>query len=380
MPQDDNANLDNDALIDAISNLLSPLLNAMEALGYVGRHFHPPHLAELVASVAEVDTPLRQGLEGFRGLAWPEHLSAFTTRMAAAADAVCLGFDGLRAAVEAPDGTMQAYRGIRQNNRAFAALYPLANKLPPINRFFLDQGQRGDEALVEKLAAAESGRENVGVMHAENDSGSRGGFSMYVPEYYDEAVAYPLIMALHGGSGHGRDFLWAWLRQARGRGAILISPSSLDRTWSLMSPEADSGNIERMLTFATEQWNIDPARLLLTGMSDGGTFAYVSGLGANSPFTHLAPISASFHPMLLEMMEPERIRDLPVYLTHGALDWMFPIDIARAAREALTRAGADLHYREIDDLSHTYPSDENPRIMDWLLADRTRADGGAAVG
>ncbi len=367
MSQDDETNADSDALIDAISNLLSPLLNAMEALGYIGRHFHPPQLADLVASVAEVDLPLRQGLESFRGQTWPEHLGAFTARMEAAADAVCLGFDGLRAAVDAPDGTMQAYRGIRQNNRAFAALYPLADRLPPINRFFLDDAGRADEALVEKLAAADGERENVGVIHANNDSGSRGGFSMYVPEYYDPGTAYPLIMALHGGSGHGRDFLWAWLRQARGRGAILISPSSIERTWSLMEPDADSANIERMVAFAKEQWNIDPDRLLLTGMSDGGTFAYVSGLQAASPFTHLAPISASFHPLLLEMVDAERIRGLPVYLTHGALDWMFPIDIARNARQALSRAGADLHYREIADLSHTYPSDENPRIMDWLL-------------
>ena len=262
---------------------------------------------------------------------------------------------------------MQAYRGIRQNNRAFAALYPLADKLPPINRFFLDDAGRSDEALVEKLAAAASGRENVGIMHINNESGSRGGCSIYVPEYYDPGVTYPLIVALHGGSGHGRDFLWAWLRQARGRGAILISPSSLAGTWSLTSPDADSANIERMLSFAKAQWNIDPARLLLTGMSDGGTFTYVSGLQGASPYTHLAPIAASFHPLLLEMMDAERIKALPVYLTHGALDWMFPVDIARGAKEALTRAGADLCYREIADLSHTYPSDENPRIMDWFL-------------
>jgi len=24
-------------------------------------------------------------------------------------------------------------------------------------------------------------------------------------------------------------------------------------------------------------------------------------------------------------------------------------------------------HREIEDLSHTYPRDENPRIMDWFL-------------
>ena len=33
---------------------------------------------------------------------------------------------------------------------------------------------------------------------------------------------------------------------------------------------------------------------------------------------------------------------------------------------ALQAAGARLVYREIEDLSHTYPRDENPRILDWL--------------
>jgi phospholipase/carboxylesterase len=370
MPEAPRINAESDALVDAITDLLSPLLNAMEALGYVGRRLHPPRLAQLAASVAEVDQPLRQGLEGFRAMAWPEHLADFAANMELAANAVCLGFDGLRQAAQAPDGTYQAYRAIRQNAKAQAALYPAATMLPPINRFFLDEAARGDEALVEKLANADGGRENVGIMHADNDTskdmGTRGGFSMYVPECYDEGAAYPLIVALHGGSGHGRDFLWTWLRQARSRGAILITPTSREGTWSLMAPEADSAHIEGLVKFVREKWHIDGSRLLLTGMSDGGTFTYVSGLGESSPFTHLAPISASFHPLLLEMMDPARIKGLPVYLTHGALDWMFPVQLARDAQRALTAAGADLRYREIADLSHAYPSDENARILDWL--------------
>jgi len=374
MSNEPQTDANSDALIDAISDLLSPLLNGMEALSYVARHLHPPKLAELVASVREVDPPLRQGLEAFRAQTWPEHLQGFADRMIAAAEAVCLGFDGLREAASVPDGTFQAYRGIRQNAKAFAALYPIATMLPPISRFFLDDAGQLDEALVEKLAMVDSGRENVGVIHIRNEKGAdsrsdgpRGGFSMYVPEYYDETIAYPLIMALHGGSGHGRDFLWSWLRDARSRGAIVITPTSLEGTWSLMEPEADSENIARILAFAQEQWNIDPARLLLTGMSDGGTFSYIAGLQSTSPFTHIAPISASFHPMMLEMMDADRIRGLPIYLTHGALDWMFPVDIARTAQQALSAAGADLQYREIADLSHTYPSDENSRILNWLL-------------
>ena len=50
---------------------------------------------------------------------------------------------------------------------------------------------------------------------------------------------------------------------------------------------------------------------------------------------------------------------------------MFPLDVARTANAALTAAGASVVYREIADLSHTYPRDENPRIMDWLMAEST---------
>ena len=47
---------------------------------------------------------------------------------------------------------------------------------------------------------------------------------------------------------------------------------------------------------------------------------------------------------------------------------MFPVQIARMGRDALEAAGARVVYREIEDLSHTYPRDENPRILDWLLS------------
>ena len=55
-----------------------------------------------------------------------------------------------------------------------------------------------------------------------------------------------------------------------------------------------------------------------------------------------------------------------IYLVHGARDWMFPVETARIARDRLKDAGAEIVYREIDDLSHTYPRDENARILEWF--------------
>jgi phospholipase/carboxylesterase len=67
------------------------------------------------------------------------------------------------------------------------------------------------------------------------------------------------------------------------------------------------------------------------------------------------------------------LAEVPIYLTHGAEDWMFPIDMARTANAALTAAGAQVEYREIADLSHAYPSEENDRIVEWFLGRETAA-------
>ncbi len=359
---------DSDALMDAVMALVPPLLEAMDALGFIGRHLHPPHLARLVESVGRPDDNVRAGLRVFAETAWPERLAGFRMQVETAAEAACKAFDALRAAVDDPNGVIAAYRGMRHYTRAVEALYPVSYMLPPVGLFFLEASARQDAALIARIENADPTRENVGVMHAHNERGMRGGFSIYVPEYYDGTSAMPVIMALHGGSGHGRDFLWSWVREARTRGAILISPTSTGDTWSLMDGEVDSANLERILGHVRERWNVDAGHMLLTGMSDGGTFSYVSGLRPASPFTHLAPVSASFHPLLLEMSSRERISQLPIYIVHGKLDWMFPIDMARVAQRALVGAGANVTYREIADLSHTYPREENGRIMDWLLA------------
>jgi phospholipase/carboxylesterase len=73
--------------------------------------------------------------------------------------------------------------------------------------------------------------------------------------------------------------------------------------------------------------------------------------------------------MLAAMADRERLQGLPIHLAHGALDWMFPVEMAREARDALTAAGAEVTYREIADLSHAYPRELNREILAWL--DRT---------
>ena len=186
-----------------------------------------------------------------------------------------------------------------------------------------------------------------------------------MPERYDAGRAWPLVVALHGGFGHGRDFLWTWLREARSRGFLLLAPTSQGSTWALDRPERETPALREMVAFVQERWNVDADHVLLTGLSDGATFTLLAGLEADTPYTALAPVSGVLHPEasrrgLLEAADQRRI-----YLVHGALDWMFPVQIARMAAESLRDAGADLTFREIEDLSHTYPREENAAIVRW---------------
>jgi len=176
-------------------------------------------------------------------------------------------------------------------------------------------------------------------------------------------------MALHGGHGHGRDFLWSWLREARGRGALVIAPTSRDRTWSIMGREdVDAEPLREMVEGVAARYPVDGGRVLLTGMSDGATYALLCGLGEAMPFTHLAAACGALHPFMLAGGGLARARGRPIYLVHGALDWMFPVAIARQAREVLAAVGARVVYRELADLAHAYPREENARILDWLMA------------
>lgn len=353
-------------VIEAIAAITPALLQGLNALEFAARHLNPTQLPQLVDAVADRGPPLEAAIAQSKAIEWPEHLAPVRDRLVSAGEAVLESLTGLVESVDAPQPIAIAYRSLRGYARAAEVIYPLAGSLRPINLFFLDAAARQDDALVQTLAARANPDAEVGVMHSSEQPGERGGFSMYVPEYYSAEREWPLVVALHGGSGNGRAFLWSWLRDARSRGAILLSPTAVGSTWSLMDPEVDAENITRMIAFIGERWRLDPARILMTGMSDGGTFTYVGGVRSGAPFTHYAPVAASFHPMMLGMMDQDQLRACPLYIVHGAHDWMFPAVMAQQARETFEAAGARVTYREIPDLSHTYPRDENPKILDWL--------------
>lgn len=330
------------------------VLAVLDTLGEVAQLMDPRRLDKLIAMLDGAEEPLAEA----------------DTRFADVVTFARRAISGLREAPHSDNPAMEAYGAIRQYSRALEAVCRLELE-QDVAPWLLEPKFRADPAVIARLA--DPPRPDTGAFHAGNDTTERGGFSVYVPPWYDRERPHPVVFALHGGSGHGRLFLWNWVPEARGRDLIVVAPTAIGDTWSLMNPEVDGGNLDRILRRVRDRWNVDPGRILLSGMSDGGTFTLLSGLGTDSPFTHLAPVAASFHPLMISMADPERLTGLPIHLTHGALDWMFPVDRGRLAARSLQAAGARVVYREIPDLSHAYPRDGQGEVVDWFQSEQAGA-------
>jgi len=242
--------------------------------------------------------------------------------------------------------------------RAHETFYLLRRALPP----FAGYWHLADSEVPDSSAQrGDAGVPDTGVVHV-NAGGHHGGFSLYVPEQYTAERAWPVIVALHGGSGNGRDFLWTWVREAKSLGYLLVAPTAVADTWS----EVDDQGLPEILTWLSRRYRLDKKRILLTGLSDGATFAVLYGLAHPQIYCALAPLCGVLHPANEPIGNLGRARGVPIYLVHGALDFLFPVGLARLAYETLSKAGAAIEYRELPELSHTYPRSENVRILRWF--------------
>ena len=373
---------------DALSTTGVATLTALGALEAAARYLHPPEIPQLRHALAPHFSELERALAVYRAATPPAPLAAFHARFAEGAELTRRSLEMFLAAAGPNEAIVKMLASLRTFCRALEALYGL-HRFPPLSRYFVEAPFHDRLA---RLETAPPEGITVGLHHSGGERGAdvRGGFCLYVPESYDGSEAWPLVVALHGGSGSGRDFLWSWLREARGRRFLLAAPTAQGPTWSLMGPDQDSRSLRAMVGYIASHWRVDRSHVLLTGLSDGATYTLLEGLAEGNPFTHLAPVSGVLHPANLVGGNLARAAGRKIWLVHGRLDWMFPVATAEMAAEELTKAGADITLRIIEDLSHTYPREENDRILGWFDprlalpvtddADATVSVGGGAAG
>ena len=326
------------------------------------------HQAELVEKVGDLFSAINAENEH---LEVPPERAAFHTKWLAALEHLDDAYTSFRTG--SAHNFIVAYM---QSRQAFSLgkylLYSLRAALPPIQPYWFLPDDFPRRTELETPATSNSAP--TGVMHREQTN-KHAEYSLYVPENYDPGKRWPLVITLHGGHGRGDDYLLTWLRTAKSRGFLLLSPKSLGRTWSIEQPGLDVRSILSMLEEVMDEYAVNTSRILISGLSDGGTFSYALGISCPKLFVGIAPIAG----VLLPRLDYKQAIALPIFIVHGVKDFIFPVSSARMARDFLEgQEFAHVTYTELPDWGHAYTYAINETlVLPWFekLPDRLHATG-----
>jgi phospholipase/carboxylesterase len=259
-----------------------------------------------------------------------------------------------------PNWTLAFLYSRRAFCRALYVLYDLRAQLTTLGQYF-DVGGTGATLPPEAGAGAP-----VGFVHHER-ADDRGKYSLYVPENYSPSRRWPLIICMHGGYGAADEYIWTWLRSARAGGYILLSPKSLGDTWDMRMNSTDTRSVMRMLDEVRGGYAIDPERIYLTGLSDGGIFTYIMGLERHELFAGLAPVAGALHLAVDPMLRTRTGVEVPLFVIHGVHDFIFPVTFTRQTNALLQELGYNLKYEELPEWGHAFPYSINERmVLPWF--------------
>jgi polyhydroxybutyrate depolymerase len=152
-------------------------------------------------------------------------------------------------------------------------------------------------------------------------------YHVYAPASRPAAPA--LVVVLHGGFGSGAqaEAAYHWDALADRAGFVVLYPDGLQRAWNAGDccgePRArgvdDVAFIEAAVRATARAYATDPARLYITGISNGGMMAYRLACESALPVAAVAPVAAAL-PVACE--HPQRVSLLHV---HGLADRNVPI-------------------------------------------------------
>ncbi|MFQ5627315.1 MAG: prolyl oligopeptidase family serine peptidase, partial [bacterium] len=201
----------------------------------------------------------------------------------------------------------------------------------------------------------------------------------------------PVILFLHGLGEGGSDCSAqtevgigpAIRRQIDTFPAIVVFPQA--PRWTLWIGEKEAMALKALKQTMTE-FNTDPARVYLTGLSLGGYGTWY--LAAHNPnkFAALAPVAGGilppqrrrgFPPEIMKIVPKEKpyetiarqIGKTPVWIFHGADDPRVPASESRNMHEALQATGGNVKFTEYPGVEHNSwdRAYAEPGFFEWLF-------------
>jgi predicted esterase len=190
-------------------------------------------------------------------------------------------------------------------------------------------------------------------------------YALYVPDSYRADHAYPLVICLHGAGFGGETYLDRWQPRLK-EGFLLACPTIKDAAWWTRNAEE---LVMALLAEVSRTYWIDPDRVVLTGMSNGGTGVFVIGLNHADRFAALVPMASALPRGLYPLLE--NARNSRFYIIHGARDEVMPVKYSRDLVSYLQANGLQVVYREHEKEhavagGHFFPQEELPDLVEWL--------------
>ena len=219
-----------------------------------------------------------------------------------------------------------------------------------------------------ELLAQTGGRPAVEHLTFEIEGHGEMPYAVAVPAGYDPATPHALILALHPGGKQGSYYGSLHMRQMfepalRGLNAVVVAPDVPTRRWT--SDVSDRG-VMALLRQVLETYNIDRARILVTGFSLGGRGTWFFATRHPDFFTGAIPIAGR------PGDEPlDSLGDMPVHIIHSRADDVVPFGPAEEAARQLREAGGKVEFTALDRVGH-YAMGGYVRSLrdagDWMLA------------
>ena len=184
-------------------------------------------------------------------------------------------------------------------------------------------------------------------------------YTLDVPETYDPARSYQVRMQLHGGVGGIEDNRPRDSRSAgrlAGAEQIYVMPSAWrDAPWW---SRRQVDNLRAILDLVKRAYNVDENRVVLSGVSDGGTGAYYVAMRDTTPFASFLPLNGFI--MVLQKRDadadgdlfPNNLRNKPLFIVNGGRDPRYPTSAVDPYVAHLKNGGVDLVYRPQPNAAH----------------------------
>lgn len=180
----------------------------------------------------------------------------------------------------------------------------------------------------------------------------------------------PLLLFLHGAGERGAD-----LELVKIHGPPKLAEAGKKFPFVVISPQCPQGKrwmpaaLEAFIDAIEQRYRIDATRIYVTGLSMGGHATWELAVQHPGRYAAIIPVCGAGVPS-----RARRLRDLPVWAFHGALDDVVPLSGSQDMIEAIKAAGGHPRFTIYPQAGHdswteTYANDE---IYSWLMQQRRR--------